>query len=172
MNDRLKFRAWVEDVDLEDENGNEYKKSFMIYDIAVFGGYRVGHYGEDLERQLELQGFSEDEIEQFEDDWCLEEGDDWFNFDADEIEQCTGLKDKNGKLIYEGDIINQVRYNAPYSSKRKSKNIKCIVKWDDLRLCYYFDNIEKEMDFIYFNINEPNDVEVIGNIHKNPELLK
>lgn len=95
-NDRLKFRAWVEDVGLLDENGNEYEKSFMIRGVAIFGGCRVGHYKEDLESQLELQGFSEDEIEQL----CplSEDGDDWFNFDADEIEQCTGLKDKNRKV--------------------------------------------------------------------------
>ena len=74
--------------------------------------------------------------------------------------------------------VEEKKYNRKpvnpdnFSSKRKSKNIKCIVKWDDSRLRYYFDNIEKEMDFIYFNINESNDVEVIGNIHKNPELVR
>jgi hypothetical protein len=161
-NDRFKFRAWVEDVDLEDENGNEYKKSFMIYDIAVFGGYRVGHYGEDLERQLESQGFSEDEIEQFEDEWCLKEGDDWFNFVADEIEQCTGLRDKNGKPIYEGDVLGGYEGYVKWCDRCKSFEL---FFGDECAAC--------NGDVLWAEVVEGNGkLEAIGNVHKNPELIK
>lgn len=158
-NDRLKFRSWVKDVDLSNKDGNEYKKSFLIYGVAVFGGCRVGHYGEDIERQLKLQGFSEDEIEQFEDDWCSNECDDWFNFDADEIEQCTGLKDKDGKLIYEGDIV--------FINGEKWQ-----VIWVDEDCAFFFSNLKE----IYHQPIFPDfymmtgDFKVIGNIHENPEL--
>lgn len=164
MDDRLKFRAWVEDVSLEDENGNEYKKSFMIYDIAVFGGCRVGHYKEDLERQLESQGFSEDEIKQFENDWCSEDGNDWLNFDADEIEQCTGLKDKNGKLIYEGDIVELTR-SRNYGWVKKGAKLK--VQWNTFNCCGFgFGTLGNLTEKCATNCI------VIGNIHENPDLIK
>ena len=161
-NDRLKFRAWVEDVGLLDENGNEYEKSFVIYGVAVFGGCRVGHYKEDLERQLESQGFSEDEIEQFENDWCSEDGDDWFNFDADEIEQSTGLKDKNGKLIFEGDVLGGYDGYVKWCDRCKSFNL---FFGDECAAC--------NGDVLWAEVVEDDGkLEVIGNIHQNPELMK
>ena len=162
MNDRLKFRAWVKDVDLSDEDGNEYKKSFMIYDVAIFGGCRVGHYGEDFERQLKLQGFSEDEIEQFENDWCSEDGDDWFNFDADEIEQCTCLKDKNEKPVFEGDLVKVDGLNEVF-----------VVVYEE-NFCGFFSGfVLRRIDT--FDSVTPSfvaDSRVIGNIHENPEFKK
>ena len=74
------------------------------------------------------------------------------------VEQCTGLKDKNGKLIYEGDVLSD--YDG----------FKILVRWDDLELKYGFvpvlKNNTEDLD-IY-----PNECEVIGNIHQNPELMK
>ena len=64
------------------------------------------------------------------------------------IEQCTGLRDKNGRLIFENDIV-------------ECSHGKCLVE-------YAFDKAVSVAGF------GPVDklVEVIGNIHENPELLR
>lgn len=67
-------------------------------------------------------------------------------------EQCTGLKDKNGDLIYEGDII-------------LVEDNKCLVEWEKENARY---NVTHYGEIAYLNYN---DIEVIGNIHENRELL-
>jgi uncharacterized phage protein (TIGR01671 family) len=84
--------------------------------------------------------------------------------DCVEIEQCTGLKDKNGKLIYEGDIVKI------YAKNRYAYGI-FQIKYD-CEDCEY-DMLDKEGNFIYQLQNDKTKyVEVIGNIHENPDLLE
>ena len=80
------------------------------------------------------------------------------------IMQFTGLKDKNGKEVYEGDIVS---YYQPFAKRTDTH----IVKWDDRWACFgLFENGNewcKENDWMKIK-----DIEVIGNIYENPELLK
>lgn len=71
------------------------------------------------------------------------------------VEQCTGLKDKNGKLIYEGDFL-------------KDNNGIWQVLWDEKEAAFYLYNKKRDFHLSPF-IGE---FEVIGNIHENPELLE
>lgn len=89
--------------------------------------------------------------------------------DPNTVGQFTGLLDKNGKEIYEGDIIT-LKGNYPR-----------VVLWDKMSWAlmpteYYHDEV-----FWVMNLQHPgldwweefaDEFEIIGNIHDNPELIK
>lgn len=80
--------------------------------------------------------------------------------DAKTLCQCTGLKDKNGKLIWENDIIN-------------FKTGKAVVIWDkaEWRIKWIKDTIWRK-DLHFWTNEDDWKCEVIGNIFDNKELLE
>lgn len=94
------------------------------------------------------------------------------DIDKSTICQCTGLKDKNGKLIWENDIIHNgnyfiVKWNVPCARfdivLNNSHNIP-MGEWEPM-ICDWKTNDFKEY-------KKAVDYEVIGNIVDNPELLE
>lgn len=86
------------------------------------------------------------------------------------VMQCTGLKDKNGKLIYEGDILFEDWKNEVYPKGRY-----WIVKWNKNQANFYIEmvNPSKYTIFKEWHLARHDlDYEVIGNIYANPELLE
>jgi hypothetical protein len=80
-----------------------------------------------------------------------------------EVMQYTGLKDKNGKEIYEGDILSYGQYSD------NSGPCLHIVRWDTGDAGFVTHEIAfQKQDFPLDTYN----AEVIGNIYENPKLLK
>ena len=86
--------------------------------------------------------------------------------DSSTICQCTGLEDKNGKLIWENDVIG---FWDTYSTENGQAEMDCIGKvvWDDETISFQVTNRLSAESYEVLD-----ECSVIGNIFDNPELLE
>lgn len=110
--------------------------------------------------------------------------------DESTICQCTGLKDKNGNLIWENDIVELfghrgvikyacggfgIGYRKNIDWEEIQANIMRVTGCENILYACENDNYISLWE-IYWNFNDEDDsvstVEVIGNIFDNPELIK
>lgn len=109
----------------------------------------------------EIEVWSEDDIN-------------FYSVDPETICQCTGLKDRNGKLIFENDIVKDlfsdtaapIRYGSYQScfDSTKVEHVGFYVDWSGK----YNKNYRKDLGYWIHMV----DAEIIGNAIDNPELLE
>lgn len=89
-----------------------------------------------------------------------------------DLMQYTGLKDKNGREIYEGDVVYYFNHNLNIGGNYKVEYENAYARFilcNGFNTTYGFDNLDESVAIEH--LYQP-DIEVIGNIHKNPELCE
>lgn len=90
----------------------------------------------------------------------------WRMFDEIELMQSTGLTDKNGIEIFEGDIV---RYTSSIMAKNEWH--KKITRYGSALVMASFDDKTRDSAELLNLLSIHKGIEVLGNIYQNPELL-
>lgn len=162
MQDRFKFRAVVKgyyEINLPDEY-EEVEPLIILDNIDILKNGGIGLMEDDLETAIREQhsNLNSAEISHILEFFNNNSNgiDDYVTITPEVICQCTGLKDKNGNLIYEGDIVKDLII----------PEIFYVVKWFNGGF-----HLKSTISSSFLKFNDTQQ-EVIGNIYENQELLK
>lgn len=165
MNDRYLFRAKridngefvIGSLFLSDDADEEYKA--IIIPSVNSNMFTRESYNEDL-------GFEN-----------------WYKVDQSTICQCTGLKDKNGKLIWENDVVRFKHEKFDFDDGLEPWERSCLPNKKEYTRNYAVEFCNTSTNYglrfrngsIWFMVHKMtvvmHDTEVIGNIFDNPELI-
>lgn len=153
----IKFRAWSK------------SQKLMFHNVQNAYDTLRAHY------PPEIENASDEERDR----WCLYKnsfGDVLESNDFD-VMQFTGLHDKNGKEIYEGDIVNYREDLPSMNERQKAIQGADMVQIDEVGIIQWTDS-DASFDIHFkdyvrgFGARGDVTMEVLGNIHENPELVK
>ena len=142
----IKFRAW------------DKKKKTMMPIIEIDWEYKEVKFREWESKDCENETVS-----------------DWARLEDTELMEFTGCKDKNGKEIYEGDML-RYRYSSTDfkgAVEFHDKILKIGWEGDEERFVgFILRGIDKDGRVWFIAMPNTEDIEIIGNIYENPKLLK
>lgn len=153
MSREIKFRTFLRLNSYGEKNG-DYEG--LVYNVAVYSDKSIGFSVEEaiktfgkkiIDKAIECDGLRTDE----EGDWI------WLFDNCYDVEQFTGIKDINGKEVYENDIIKIFTDNGKVKYG--------VIEWNDdyhgWSVAYY----NAENDKYVSALKSSTDIEVVGNIH-------
>ena len=126
-------------------NNGEWVEGYLVETRhnTYHDGYRI----------IDKDGINYDELDYYEPSFIS------YVIDKTTICQCTGLKDKNSNLIWENDVV-------------ECQGIIGIIGWNETHLAYtILASIDGNMKYYYIDESLSSDIEVIGKIFDNPELI-
>lgn len=146
----VKFRAWYkgEPYPLDENDLQDYEKPRMIYDVQ--NAYDGSGFKDEFNALGWISNFS-----------------DFMDDERFILMQYTGLKDKNGKEIYDGDIIEAYIFDADNTEKTIGK-----VEYNNERHGFVFIPNLLQSKNIWYPLFAVITCNVIGNIYENLELLE
>lgn len=131
---KLKFRAYLK------EEKKYVFPTMILVDFGIVTGIGYTHFDESTHELIEHRLIIEDVV----------------------LEQATGIKDKNGKMIYEGDLVEEFIGKKPVVREVGFCQSECCFELRCIKKGLYGNNL----------LDDDCHYKVIGNIHDNPELLE